>query len=183
MKTRGCGQIEIEIGVVDIVKAPANRHRMHGVMPPVVGPVHEQHARDRRCPDRDVQPMQQAEMMLLRPPRDAERYRNQGESGHEESRDGKDKIAHQPPHHGEALRPQGPPPLQAQERGGEADEKRSRERLEKWKEIHRRRHRGPREAFSYAQKATPTVYPLVTVRSPPDPPELRSATPTNKTKT
>jgi hypothetical protein len=94
MKTRGRAYIEIEIGMMDIVKSPEEREHMIGPMPPPVGIIHEQKCGDECDPTWQLEPIEQTNMSILRPDADRPRNRQHEETDDRESRNGKNEIAH-----------------------------------------------------------------------------------------
>src|SRR5262249_7136679 len=57
MKSRcGC-HIEVEIGVVHVMKSPEERHHVHGVVPPPIGVIHQQKRGDSTDPKRESKPV------------------------------------------------------------------------------------------------------------------------------
>ncbi len=94
MKARRRAYIEIQIGMMDIVKSPEEREHMIGPMPPPVSVIHEQKRGDDGDPSRRLQPIQQAKMSILRPDADRPRNRQHEETDDRESRNGKNEIAH-----------------------------------------------------------------------------------------
>src|SRR5260370_4967705 len=74
MKARRRAYIEIQIGMMDIVKSPEEREHMIGPMPPPVSVIHEQKRGDDGDPSRRLEPIQQAKISIFCP--DAARPRN-----------------------------------------------------------------------------------------------------------
>lgn len=62
MKAGGGGDVEIEIGVMNIMEAPEERDEVGGVVPPVIGPVHEEKSGHRGDRAGKRQPMEQAKL-------------------------------------------------------------------------------------------------------------------------
>src|SRR5881397_3603989 len=57
MKSRGGCHIEVEIGVVHVMKSPEDLHHVHRVMPPPVGIIHQQKRTYTSDPKRESKPV------------------------------------------------------------------------------------------------------------------------------
>jgi hypothetical protein len=114
--------VEVEIGVVNVVKPPEERDHMIGVVPPPIGVVHEQIRGDNSNPARRLQPVQQTNMAILRPDADCQRDRQHEETDDRESGNGKNEIANEPAQHSEMLASQWNTPLQPKQREKNAAE-------------------------------------------------------------
>src|SRR5437773_7221224 len=58
MKSRGGAHIEVEVGVMDVMKSPEERYHMHGPVPPPIRVVHQNEGHDHGGPGRNVKPIQ-----------------------------------------------------------------------------------------------------------------------------
>src|SRR6266513_770064 len=58
VKSRGGAHIEIEIGVMHVMKSPKDRDHVHGPVPPPVGVVHQKECCDHDRPGWKMQPIQ-----------------------------------------------------------------------------------------------------------------------------
>src|SRR5207245_11007326 len=59
MKSRGCADIEVKIGVVHVMKAPEDWDHVVGPMPPPIAVIHQEDRRAARAPTREGKPRQQ----------------------------------------------------------------------------------------------------------------------------
>ena len=87
MEPRGGGHVEIEIGVMHIMKSPEKRNHVIGPVPPPIGVIHQQKRRDTGDPSRQTEPVQQTDVSLSCPYRYCERDRQHGETDDGETRD------------------------------------------------------------------------------------------------
>src|SRR4051812_5548616 len=67
VETSGGGDVEIEIGVMNIMKAPEKRNDVVCPVPPPVGVIQQKKPARNRNPSRQPQPVQQTHMPMLRP--------------------------------------------------------------------------------------------------------------------
>src|SRR5580704_214441 len=65
VKPRGGAHIEIEVGMMHVMKAPEKRHHVIGPVPPPVGIVHQQKRRDGSGPRWKREPVQQTDTLFL----------------------------------------------------------------------------------------------------------------------
>ena len=136
MKTCRCRYIEVEVGVVDVMKAPEERDAVHRVVPPVIRPIHQQKRHDSRGDSRQLDPVEQANSVALRPGGVRERDRHQGEPKNHERRNRHHEIPHQPWQHGEMPAPQRIFPLEKQQEREEAPQNRTAHIIEQRDWLH-----------------------------------------------
>src|SRR5947207_6776075 len=67
MKARGGAHIEVEIGVMDVVKTPEQGNAMSRIMPPVVGPIHQEECDDGSDKPWQFDPIEQSNPIVLSP--------------------------------------------------------------------------------------------------------------------
>jgi hypothetical protein len=115
MESRGGADIEVEIGVMDIMKSPEERDHVIGPMPPPIGVIHQQKGRDGSSPSWQGNPIQQPDMLVLCPHPHRDRDWQHGETHDGESRNREHKIAHQPTQRAEMLAAQWKAPLQPEQ--------------------------------------------------------------------
>ena len=125
MKARGRAYIEIQIGMVDIVKSPEEREHMIGPMPPPVGIIHEQNRGDERDPTWQLEPIEQTNMSILRPRGDRQRDWQHEKPDNRESRNGENAVPHESTNRAEMLMPERETPLQQKQRNENTAKQRS----------------------------------------------------------
>jgi len=125
MKTRGRAYIEIEIGVMHIMKPPEERDHVISPVPPPIGVIHEQKGCDDYNPSRQRQPIQQTKMSILHPHRDRQRDWQHEKPNNCKSGNRKNKIAGQPAQRAEMLSPKRELPLQQEQHEKNAAEERT----------------------------------------------------------
>ena len=124
MKSRRGAHVQIEIGVMDVVKAPEERNHVVGPMPPPIGIIHEQKRADCRGPAGQRQPVQQPNMSILRPHRYRHRDRQHRQANKRKTGDRHHKIADKSMNDAEMAAPQWETPLQPKQREKHAGEQR-----------------------------------------------------------
>src|ERR1700732_3226668 len=85
MKSRGRADVEVEIGMMDVVKSPKERDHMVNPVPPPIGIIHEQKRGVKRYRSRQVDPVQQTKISTLRPDADGQRDRQHKKPDNRES--------------------------------------------------------------------------------------------------
>ena len=115
MESRGGADVEIEIGVMHVMKSPEERHHVIGPMPPPIGVIHQQKRSDASSPSGQSDPVQQTDMPILCPHRHRDRDWQHGETDDGESRNREDEIAHQTMQRAEMLAAQREAPLQPEQ--------------------------------------------------------------------
>ncbi len=125
MKSCGGTHVHVEIGVMHIVEPPEEGHHVVGPMPPPVGIIHEEKRRDHREPARQLSPVQQTNISILRPHRDRQRDRQHGQTDESKTGNRNNKIAHQPTEYAEMLAAQRKMPLQKKQRDEDQAENRA----------------------------------------------------------
>ena len=116
-KVESCGgaDVEVEIGVMHVMKSPEEREHVIGPMPPPVGVIHQQKGGDASGPSGEANPVQQPDMLILRPHPHRDWDWQHGETDDGESRNRKDKIPHQTIQRAEVLAAQRETPLQPEQ--------------------------------------------------------------------
>ena len=115
MESRGGAYVEVEIGVMHVMKSPEERQHVIGPMPPPVGVIHQQKGRDESSPSGEANPVQQTDTLILRPNPHRDWDWQHGETHDGESRNREYKIAHEPMQYAEMLASQGKAPLQPEQ--------------------------------------------------------------------
>ena len=115
MESRGSAHVEVEIGVMHVMKSPEERHHVIGPMPPPVGVIHQKKGRDDSSPSGEANPVQQPDMLILRPHPHRDWDWQHSETDDSESRNREHKIAHQPMERTKLLAAQRESPLQPEQ--------------------------------------------------------------------
>lgn len=125
MKSRGGTNVEIEVGVMNVVKPPEERDHVIGPMPPPISVVHEQKSCGHCDPARRLEPIEQTDMSILRPDGDSQRDWQHGEPNDRKSRNRQNPIANKSTNHAEMLASQRKTPLQKKQREKDAAKQRT----------------------------------------------------------
>ena len=125
MKSGRGAHIQVEVGMVDVVKSPEERDHVVGPMPPPIGIIHKQKRGDGRGPRRSAQPIQQADMSILGPNRDRQRDWQHSEPNDRESGNREQTIAQETAQRAEMLTPKWETPLQQKQRNENAAKQRA----------------------------------------------------------
>ena len=116
MKSRGRAHVEIEIGMMDVMESPEEGNHVIGPVPPPIGIIHEQKCGDASDPSGHHQPVQQANVPILRPDRDRHWHRQCGQTHDGEARQRENEIARQASQRAEVLAAQRKARLQPKQR-------------------------------------------------------------------
>ncbi|MEO6870685.1 MAG: hypothetical protein ABI233_00525 [Chthoniobacterales bacterium] len=81
MEPAGGAHVHVEIGVMHVMETPKERRQVHEHVPPIIGVIIKQHARDHRDDFRQMQPVEKPELFSGRPDGGKERDRHEENPG------------------------------------------------------------------------------------------------------
>src|SRR6266498_4064325 len=111
MEPRGSGHVQVQIGVVHVMKPPEDWNHVVGPMPPPIGVIHQEERRDPSDPLGKCKQIQQTHMPI---------FGQHRETNYCKTGDRKHKVTHEPMQHTEMLASQRKSPLEPEQRNEHA---------------------------------------------------------------